>query len=111
MGHNPKCTSSTNLGLIATICELEHSFVFESLLVSWLWTTAVPVGYLSKGSRWLMRPRWLWQKDNSNALVTQANEYHSCCLTPGPRLARLFFNAMREVPVKKGSDHQFRSST
>ena len=49
--------------------------------------------------------------DDSNALVTQANEYHSCCLSPGPRLARLFLNAMREVPVKKGSDHEFMSST
>ena len=34
-------------------------------------------------------------------LVTQANEYRSRCLSPGPILALLFFIAMQEVSSGK----------
>ena len=41
----------------------------------------------------------------STGLVTQANAYHSRWLSLGLVQARLFYNAMKEVPVEQGDGY------
>ena len=43
-------------------------------------------------------------------LESQANEYQSRCLSPGPILGPFFFSAMQEVLAKKGGRHHLNRS-